>query len=192
MSDEQAEAPEQTAEAADVKTEQSPKTADNLIPRARLNEVLGERDTLRAELDSLRKQLQGLEPYKEQVTTLQAQLDQVRALSQAGIVDDEGQAVAGMLYDRLAEKPEGGIVGWLQGLTDPEKAPKPLRPYLTQGQPQAAPQGAATPDLNASAVAAVDGRLSPEALADANRRAMRGDKDAHEAIRRHMRARCYL
>lgn len=174
-----------------------PPQAEGMIPRARLNEVLTERDGLRSELDGLRSQLEELKPYQEQVSSLQTQLDRVRALSRSGIIDDDGQAVAGMLYDRLEEKPEGGIGAWLSGFEDATKAPRPLQPYLIKPEPPAAAPpppapAAARPDPNGTAVAAVDGRLSPEALMDANKRAMRGDKAAHDAIRRHMKASGYL
>ena len=175
-------------------SDKAPPAAEAMIPRARLNEVIGERDGLRSELDGLRAELEKLKPYQEQVGGLQAQLEQVKALSRAGIIDDDGQAVAGMLYERLAEKPEGGIGAWLSGFEDPSKAPRPLQPYLVKPAPAAPPAApaAARPDPNKTAVAAVDGRLSPEALAEVNKRAMRGDKDAHDAIRRHMRASGYL
>lgn len=187
----------QTAPAPAPTTDKAPAAAEPMIPRARLNEVIGERDGLRGELEKLRGELETLKPYQEQVSGLQAQLEQVRALSRAGIIDDDGQAVAGMLFDRLTEKPEGGIGAWLSGFEDPSKAPRPLQPYLVKpaAPAPAAPPAASVPprpDPNQTAVAAVDGRLSPEALADANRRAMRGDKTAHDAIRRHMKASGYL
>lgn len=186
----------QTAPDAAPAVDRAPTPTEAMIPRARLNEVIGERDGLRGQLEELQGQLESLKPYQEQVSGLQAQLEQVRALSRAGIIDDDGQAVAGMLFDRLAEKPDGGIGAWLSGFEDPTKAPRPLQPYLVRPEapaPAAAPPAAAQrPDPNQTAVAAVDGRLSPEALADANRRAMRGDKTAHDAIRRHMKASGYL
>lgn len=166
-----------------------------MIPRARLNEVIGERDGLRTELDKMRAELEQLQPFRQQVGTLQAQLDQVKALSRAGIIDDDGQAVAGMLFDRLSEKPEGGIAAWLGSFEDPSKAPRPLQPYLVKPAaptPAPAPAAASHAHPDSTAVAAVDGRLSPEALAEVNRRAMRGDREAHDAIRRHMRASGYL
>ena len=192
MADEQEAAPE-VAPTSDKATA----PAEPMIPRARLNEVIGERDGLRGELDKLRAELEQLKPFQEQVGGLEAQLAQVKALARAGIVDDDGQAVAGMLFDRLAEKPEGGIAAWLAGFDDATKAPRPLQPYLARPEPSPAAPAPAAPaapraDPNQTAVAAVDGRLSPEALADANRRAMRGDKTAHDAIRRHMKASGYL
>lgn len=193
-SDEQVEAaPTNEAPAAAEKTA----PAEAMIPRARLNEVIGERDGLRSELDGLRAELEKLKPYQEQVTGLQSQLEQVKALSRAGIIDDDGQAVASMLFDRLAEKPEGGISAWLAGFEDASSAPRPLQPYLVKTTVSAPPApavapAASRPDPDSTAVAAVDGRLSPEALAEVNRRAMRGDRDAHDAIRRHMRASGYL
>ena len=192
MSDETNEAPQSTAEAAPAPAQEDKTTAESMIPRARLNEVIGERDSLREQLEALRVDMQKLQPYEEQVNTLTAQLEQVRALSRVGIVDDDGQAVAGMLFERLAEKPEGGIAAWLAGFEDPSTAPTPLRPSLAPEAPKSARESTPRPDPNQTAVAAVDGRLSPEALADVNRRAMRGDKDAHDAIRRHMLASGYL
>lgn len=185
---------EQTAPEA-PQAEPTPGSAQNMIPRARLNEVIGERDTLRQRLEELQAQVATLEPFQQQVGALQAELGQVRALSRVGIIDDEGQAVAAMLYDRLAEKPEGGIGAWLSGFEDPSGAPRPLQPYLVKPSPAAAeaPVAAAPrPDPNETAVAVKDGRLSAEALADAHARAMRGDKDAHDAIRRHMQISGYL
>lgn len=172
--------------------------ANGMIPRARLNEVITERDALRQQLEEVQSKVAELEPFQAQVGSLQAELGQVRALSKVGIIDDEGQAVAAMLYGRLAEPPEGGIGAWLAGFEDASAAPRPLQPYLAKPQPAApptqaaAPAAAPRPDPNETAVAAKDGRLSAEALADAHARAMRGDKDAHNAIRRHMQISGYL
>ena len=174
--------------------------SDGMIPRARLNEVLAERDTLRGQMEELQKQLANLEPAQTRAEELAQQLTQVKALSRAGIVDDDGQAVAGMLYDRLATKPEGGIGAWLEGFSaEGASVPRPLQPYLHKPAPPApaaaapapapaSPPAAARPDPNSTAVAPGDGRLSPEALTDAHARAMRGDRSAHDAIRRHMKA----
>ena len=171
------------------------------VPRARLSEVIAERnearaalETLRGEVEPLRAQVEELTPFRAQVDSLQAQLGNVRALSQAGIVDEDGQAVAGMLYDRIEDKPEGGLAGWLSDLQkDPQKAPRPLRPYL---QPAEAPARRTAPatapaatNPDATAVDPSSGVLSAEALAEARKRLARGDRSALADIKRHFERR---
>jgi len=171
-----------------------------MVPRARLSEVIAERNDMRTQLEALRaemapmqERIDSLSAYQTKAAELEAQLGSVRALSQAGIVDEEGQAVAGLLYERVAEKPEGGLRAWLQGLADsPDSAPTPLRPYLARPAAPApaapapaatAPTPTATPDT--TAVAPSSGVLSTEALADARQRLARGDRSALADIKRH-------
>lgn len=186
----------------DTPTDAAP--AADVVPRARLSEVIAERnearqalEALRGELDPLRAKVEELSPFQAQVEELQGQLSSVRALSAAGIIDEEGQAVAGMLYDRVQDKPEGGLAGWLSAMREtPDKAPRPLRPYLHPAEaapaskaPPTARPAAAAPDPNRTAVEPASGVLSAEALAEARRRLARGDRSALAEIKRHFERR---
>lgn len=190
---------DETTKDTDTTPPASAPTGD-MIPRARLAEVIAQRDEARTALDTLRGEhgtlkarVDELTPFAERATALEAELGAVRALSQVGIVDEDGQAVATMLFDRLKDKPEGGLSGWLSSMRDdPSKAPKPLAPYLAKPAAPAtpsAPKGTTakpTPtDPNATAVPATAGKLSAEALKDAQKRLARGDKSALTALRRH-------
>lgn len=187
----------------DESTEATP-TADPVeapkaetVPRARFSEVIAERNAARTELETLRARVAELEPYQNQAANLAGQLENARVLARNGIIDDDGQAVAVMLFDRLENKPDEGLAGWLASVkTDPENAPRPLRPYLTPATPSAAMAPKPTPstaaplaDPNATAVAPASGRLSNEALADARRRLANGDRSALADIKRHFETR---
>lgn len=116
---------------------------DGFVPSSRLREETAARDAARAEVATLRTELETLKKGgSSDLVKAQAELDgwrkkeatwlEERAALSHGLTDPEAQVVARTLYGQLAEKDRPAFGDWLGGLkADPTKAPRSLAPWLT-------------------------------------------------------------
>jgi hypothetical protein len=150
-----------------------------------------EADTVTLERDQLAEARAQLEAKLERMTadhqaaTLQWQTSE--AMLRRGLKDDEGQAVAMALYQRLPEDGRPALAAWMDGWKgeDADNTPAALRPYLRTEQAPVAP---VAPKLEGRQPTGSPGVLGsiPDSIRAA---AARGDKDAQEAIRAYLAGR---
>lgn len=117
------------------------------IPKYRFDNVVQERNTLRKENAALRDKAGGYDAvvkerdtYKEQISHAEAKWAAEVRLAELGF-DADGREVARLVYGRLPATDRPEIGEWLlKAKEEPEKAPRPLRPYL---QPEPKPEAKA-------------------------------------------------
>ena len=158
-------------------------TADLAAAHERIK--LLEADTVTLERDKLAEAHTQLEQKLERMKadhaakTLQWQTSE--AMLRRGLTDDEGQAVAMALYQRLPADGRPALAAWMDGwkTDDADNTPAALRPYMQREQAPAAP---VAPQLEGRQPTRAPGALG--SIPDSIRaRAARGDKEAQETIR---------
>jgi len=134
--------------ADDEETERKPDVRDLVALNVKLEKLLQQRRELRTELDGARKQLEeqsaklaDFDKYRKETEKLSAERDSLiaekegwsleRSIMSAGISDPEGVDFVRLAWDRMKEKPEGGLDAWLG---DTESLPKGIRAYLPEKQ----------------------------------------------------------
>jgi hypothetical protein len=116
-----------------------------MIPKARLDEVIAQRDAAKAEAERLGSRVAELEPLGSRVGVLEQDLQ----LAGLGLVDEEARKVARLFHGTLPEADRPELHAWVQHLrADPTAAPRGLQPYLAPAStpaPAGGPQPAPTP-----------------------------------------------
>lgn len=129
------------------------KNVGGRIPKYRFDDVVQERNQLRARVKELSEKASAFDAvakerdtFKEQISHAEAKwLAEVR-LAELGL-DADGREVARLIHGRLPATDRPEIGEWLTAAKgEPEKAPRALRPYL---QPEPKPEPKAEPEVAA-------------------------------------------
>ena len=117
------------------------------VPYQRFSEVVAQKNALAQQLKELqdggdtrvKEELTKAEKaWADKVEAERAAWESERAFLRVGLTDEDGQAVAETLWNRIPKdkRPDGGMAAWLAALkADPTTAPKALQPYLGDGAP---------------------------------------------------------
>ena len=121
-------------------SEQNPTPNEQMIPKARLDQVLEQKRQLQAQLEGLTSRMGELESTLEtakalssrvqelesSLETTKAQASKERVLFQAGLRDEEGLKVAQMLYEAQPEESRPSLSEWMAN------PPRAVQAYLEQ------------------------------------------------------------
>jgi len=124
------------------------------VPYSRFQQVVSEKGTLRAEVDSLKLEIQTLsergatvdtvtrelEVARTKIATMGAETDLNMALAERGF-DADGRSIIKMLHGNLPEEGRPSALAWVDGMKeDPTARPKPLLGYFDAQSVSASPE----------------------------------------------------
>lgn len=158
------------------------------VPKARLDAVIEARKAAETKVAALEAKVAELGALPERLESVMKELEGFKAkesawseerdILAAGITDPEGVEFTRVAWNKVAEKPEGGIKAWIAG----GKLPKAVAAYLpsaapAEPSPSKAPANTAVSGFNVATPVSVGGtgqKLTPAEIQDYAQRAVTG------------------